>query len=100
MILSQIAYQFFDPWATLSQWVTNISWDLLPIGIVVFNTRRQIETIPLENILSETCCKLQTVANRAQHYQNMIARDIAFVGTDIDRKHDSNSVVMNVGLRH
>ncbi len=28
----------------------------------------------------------------------MIARDIALVGTDIDRKHDSDPIVMNVGL--
>ena len=64
----------------------------------MFDTRRQIKSIPLEDILNETHCKLQTAGNRPRHYQNMITRDIAFVGTDIDRKHDSNSIVMNVGL--
>ncbi len=66
----------------------------------MFNARRQIETIPLENILNETRCQLQTAGNRAQHYQNMIARDISLVGTDINRKHDSDSIVMNVSLWH
>jgi hypothetical protein len=31
-------------------------------------------------------------------HKNMITRDVAFVSTDVDGKHDSNAIVINIGL--
>ena len=31
-------------------------------------------------------------------HKNMIARDVAFVSTDVDGKHDSNAIVIDIGL--
>ena len=31
-------------------------------------------------------------------YKNMITRDVAFVSTDVDGKHDSDAIVIDIGL--
>ena len=41
--------------------------------------------------------------SRSRHittHENMIMRNVAFVSTDVDRKHDSNAIVINIGLYH
>ena len=31
-------------------------------------------------------------------HKNMIARDVTFVSTDVDGKHDSDAIVIDIGL--
>jgi hypothetical protein len=59
--------QFFDSGARLGEKVADSLRYLFPAGIIMFDTWWQIKTIPLDDI------------------KNMIARDVAFVSTDVDR---------------
>ena len=41
---------------------------------------------------------MQNYQTKRNTDKNMIARDVAFVSTDVDRQHDGYTVVIDVGL--
>src|SRR5271168_4761632 len=89
LILYQM--QFFDSGVGLSERVTDSLRYLFPAGIIVFDTWWQIDDI----LYRKVKCKM--IQKKRNTNKNMIARDVAFVSTDVDRWHDGYSVVMDVG---
>ena len=76
--------QFFDSGVRLSERVTDSLQYLFPAGIIMFDTWWQIKTIPLDDILyRKVKCKM--IQKKRNTNKNMIARDVAFVSTDVDR---------------
>ena len=49
--LRRITYQFFQSGATLGERVTDIRGYFFPVCVVMFDAGRQIESIPLEDVL-------------------------------------------------
>jgi hypothetical protein len=65
----------------------------------VFDACWQIKSIPLEDVL-------HTQINHEQHGhkltmdKDMVARDVPFVRTDLDGKHDSYGIITDIGLAY
>ena len=58
-------YEFLDLWSGLSEWVANEGRDLFPVWVVVFNPRRQVESITFEDILDKSWLDIQLMGVKA-----------------------------------
>ena len=93
-----VTYCFLHFRSVLSEGKTDISGNFFPVSVVMFNAYWQVKTISLQNILQNIELIITYHKENWNANEDMIARNAAFVCTDINREHDSHPIVSDVYL--
>ena len=93
-----VTYCFLHFRSVLSEGKTDISGNFFPVSVVMFNAYWQVKTISLQNILQNIELIITYHKENWNANEDMIARNAAFVCTDINGEHDSHPIVSDVYL--